>query len=523
MTEDDADANAPEEAAAEQRLEALRQLAQAQQQAGEDALASASATLPTSARLASRRSAARTQGRRSKWRMAVAVVAACAAGLSVLGFYATQRGAPRQPPAKPLEIALERDGVACPTAVAWSPDGSRLAVVGYQHDCPSDEPTSYTYQPGVVALYEATTGTLLGMLAPDRALAQRTSLPTPSAVTPAAPQANTSSPVINYTQITWSPDGQRLALTFTLAARLTVCHGQDFTLTLGQPTLHGALVLSLDGAPLFAVTEPMPVGTPYAGEWDLRQGSALPRQAGDPGGTALAGTASLPPALRYHWGENGQLVPEILLNSVTAPAAAPVGPIGNLAGGASFSIWQPGRAAYTIQVFRDCRPAIEQVGAYTFEDAFLAWSPDGRYLAESAGFQGRVQPAGQPTPSAETLHNLALEGTPLLPVRDAALQRVLAAVPRGGARFESVAAAVAWRPDGQALATQVTGGDITIVTLYACATGNQLMTITAPTRLPSGGDTALRWSPNGSRLLLLNGSYARRAIVTIWELAPMPT
>jgi hypothetical protein len=352
-------------------------------------------------------------------------------------------------------------------------------------------------------------------------------------VTPAAPQANTASPVINYTQVAWSPDGQRLALTFTLAARLTVCHGQDFTLTLGQPTLHGVLALALDGAPLLAVTEPLPGGTAYASEWDLREGSALPHQAsdpgnqGDPGGTALAGAASLPPALSYHWGENGQLVPETPLNSVTAPAAVPVGSIGNPAGGASFSIWQPGRAAYTTQVFRDCRPAIEQVGAYTFEDAFLAWSPDGRYLVESAGFQGRVQPAGQPAPSAETLHNLGLEGTPLLPVRDAALQHVFAAVPRGGASFEPAAAVVAWRPDGQALATQVTGGDTagdtTKVTLFTCETGKQIKTMTAPTRLPSGGDTAVRWSPNGSRLLLLDGRYARRAIVTIWQLGQLPT
>jgi len=76
---------------------------------------------------------------------------------------------------------------------------------------------------------------------------------------------------------------------------------------------------------------------------------------------------------------------------------------------------------------------------------------------------------------------------------------------------------VAWRPDGRALATYGAGG-LNMLQVLDCASGGKLMSVQLPyygrdaphTNGVRGGgygnSSPLRWSPDGSRLLLVDVS-----------------
>src|SRR5262249_48369503 len=141
----------------------------------------------------------------------------------------------------------------------------------------------------------------------------------------------------------------------------------------------------------------------------------------------------LPPAVAYHWGGNGALLPDTLLAHATGPAASPLlpGPVGNPDGNTSFTIWQPGVARLMSLV-----DSSSVYPMYTWSTDFAAWSPDGRYLIDSIGVSGLLQPPGQLFPSRKALVNAGMEQAPLLPIHDAAL---LVVVKR--------ATAIAWSPN----------------------------------------------------------------------------
>jgi hypothetical protein len=69
-------------------------------------------------------------------------------------------------------------------------------------------PNGYDYQAGVLHIYTAATGRLVQTILPDPAVQAMPGIPAPPA------DSGTTKTVINYTQILWSPDGKRLALTF---------------------------------------------------------------------------------------------------------------------------------------------------------------------------------------------------------------------------------------------------------------------------------------------------------------------
>ena len=66
---------------------------------------------------------------------------------------------------------------------------------------------------------------------------------------------------------------------------------------------------------------------------------------------------------------------------------------------------------------------------------------------------------------------------------------------------------VAWRPDGKAVATFNLNGDQK-VNIYDCATGRLLKSLAEPHQPAqfTGVLSALRWSPDGRHLLLLDGA-----------------
>jgi WD40 repeat protein len=188
----------------------------------------------------------------------------------------------------------------------------------------------------------------------------------------------------------------------------------------------------------------------------------------------------------------------VLKDHTVAVAPAP-GPVGNPDGGSSFTIWQPGLA---IIISRAHTPSI-----YIWKTNVTAWSPDGNYLVEGIGLKAVIEQSGHPFPDPVLLAALHLEHTPLLPVHDTALLR---------ATFGSLA--IAWRPDGRILAaTNFTGS----VDLFDCATGQKLGTLFTPmNHTPiSGSPALLRWSPDGTRLLL---SSAQWGIVNVWGPGQLP-
>src|SRR5215471_17355631 len=61
------------------------------------------------------------------------------------------------------QILPQRDGFACVVDATWSLDSKQIALLGYQQDCPEND---RVYKPGLVTLYDASSGRLLGKFSP---------------------------------------------------------------------------------------------------------------------------------------------------------------------------------------------------------------------------------------------------------------------------------------------------------------------------------------------------------------------
>lgn len=251
-------------------------------------------------------------------------------------------------------------------------------------------------------------------------------------------------------------------------------------------------------------------------EWDTQTGSV----------TSL----TLPPAITYRWSSGGALiVPNQDAQSPT-PDASPTGttlaPVGVLNRNAEFTVWQPGDLTYMVQ---NSQGQLEPPGAYSWTTSRLAWSPDGRYLLSLDDKTARIQPAGQTPPTQQALADFGLANAPVLPVRDAGLQAILAAMPANTADRFTQSLRLAWRPDGKVVAVQPRfyRDDRAVsqhaVTLYDCETGRKLATllphITMVHGAYGGNDGYLRWSADGSHLLLLDSALGP---TTIWGPDQLP-
>ncbi|HEY7848864.1 MAG TPA: hypothetical protein VIC27_02310, partial [Ktedonobacterales bacterium] len=214
-------------------------------------------------------------------------VALVAHALQAQSAVATHSPAPRY-----LQIAPRSDGLDCPVDIAWSPDGARIAVLGYSDHCP-DWPPGAAYTSGLLLVYNANTG----------ALAQRTALD--SMVVGGGLTFDTHTQYIGYQALLWSPDGTRLALPFyaqhgLLAAPPPYIRGADPT-TEPQPTTAGVLLLdatTLQRTRLFTAPYAAMITSSAAPEWNLMTGKLIQ--------SAL----QLPPALGYRWDAGGALLPE---------------------------------------------------------------------------------------------------------------------------------------------------------------------------------------------------------------------
>jgi WD40 repeat protein len=284
---------------------------------------------------------------------------------------------------------------------------------------------------------------------------------------------------ISYEHVIWSPDGHQLAVTFELAAQ--------------EPSVHGVVLMNSDGESAQVLLHHQHLSTRVYDEWDLDQVAST-----SPSAPALK---PLPPAVAYHWGGNGTLVPDNVLTHATLSTAPPLppGPVGNPDGNPWFTIWQPG-VAHSMSLV----DSSNVYSMYTWSTDFAAWSPDGRYLVDGIGVSGLLQPPGQPFPSRKALVASGLEQAPLLPIHDAVLLSVITS-----------ATSLAWSPNGRVLAAYSTGN---IVTLYECANGHKLATLHVHTTSPAplAHAVVLRWSPNGAYLLLSSVPWG---LISLWSVA----
>lgn len=142
-----------------------------------------------------------------------------------------------------------------------------------------------------------------------------------------------------------------------------------------------------------------------------------------------------------------------------------------------------------------------------------AWSSDGRYLLDGSTPAGLLVQAGMAQPSSGDV-NVYTQGFGSntvwrLPLRDAGLSAILRTVNPGNQE----GLAVAWRPDGRVVAAYTDrGADGAVsatqpITLYGCASGKAFATlhpVAVPLGVLNGQRKLLRWSPDGTHLLLFD-------------------
>jgi hypothetical protein len=486
--------------------------------------------------------------RPSAWLIILSAVLVCAviAGI-VLHQWGGLPGQAARRHAGPTTVVLtpSLQGLDCIHDVAWSPDGSQVAVLGYRDLCPNDDPGTYNYQAGVLHIYAATTGKLLQTILPDAAVLALPGIPLPSSdVQPTTSVSDTTRPVIDYTHVLWSPDGKRLALTFDINRWSTLAGGPLG----GAPYLAfgGLVLMNADGtgerAALWKEAHEPPFAAFYAQpalQWDTSTMSVVPLPI-QPSSDYLD---ALPPAESYSWSAAGQLRPGASLAAATSPTA----PTGNPDGGGSFSIWQTGYISYITAGPQSSSPATGGSGVYvwatdlpfTSRDGYLSWSPDGRYLIDSVSLLVIQHPTGRPNPSSAALQQLNMARAPTAPVHDQALQQVLTTFAVGQSPASQPTDYVAWSPSGRFLAAisefglpGSAGGAPTVpsVAIYSCATGH-LLTTMAPQVNPKlslaqltanaylGSTTLLRWSDDGSRILVFSSVLDT---ITIWGTGQLP-
>lgn len=379
----------------------------------------------------------------------------------------------------PFAHVQGQDGVACLLDAQWSPRGDAIAVLGYEYNCPTNHDL-----PGILNVYSTRTGKLTAQWQLDEtvisimnALAiNSTSYPGVLA-TSSFQIANSGSTNIgsmrflpfSYIHVMWSPDGQRLALSFILY--------------LQQHPFFGMLVMNVNGHNSHIIFQAPDLNQQTPIEWDLATGQPL-------------GFTPIPAAIAYRWQTNGSLVPFKPLTDGPQQLIPLSGPVGNPDGSANFTIWQPGFTTFTTIA-----------GYYGWSTAFSAWSPDGRYLIDNINLQGFYKPPSSIIPDIQALAKLKLLHNRLLSPRNVAVFELLQGSPL-----------VSWRPDGRVLATYFARG---LIIFYDSQTGQALQTLALSSNqhLLTGSLALLRWSPDGSHLLLSSPS---NGLLNIWGPNQLP-
>lgn len=390
-------------------------------------------------------------------------------------FSASSHTAPNAsaPPVSSISAAKillpQETGIVCLADAIWSPDSRLIAVAGYERTCLAN---GLPNGPGTLLIYDARSGRLVKHVVMDGQVL--------AAFHRLFPRDHRA-PILDYQEVLWSPDGGRLALPFEIAFTEKTPSGIQIT-----PAYTGIMLFDADGTHSQVFLQQQ--NSVFAfNEWDTLQG----RQVQTSAGQSLFQTGSLPAAL--HWGNDGALLPG------NQPQHS-LNPVGNPAGGHTFTLWQPGSVAISPPY---SGPGSQQLASYLFNTFFSAWSPDGRFLATItivAYVIPRQTPAAQSPP--------AISSSSLLPslsarANDQAFQHALDMIT--GALVPSNLVLLSWRLDGQALAVYNAG--TTELDILDCATGAQTASLLLSTSIPPGqlnGPYLLRWSPDGAHLLMFD-------------------
>lgn len=363
------------------------------------------------------------------------------------------------------EALSQSSAFSCVMDAAWSPDSAYIAILGYHHDC-----TSYTPEPGMMAVYDVHTNRQVEQISLDAPALQ------------ALLRYSVKNVGIFYHNILWSPDGTRLAILFSVASQIAPFEG---VLLVDRNDRYVEVMLYRNVSPTLS--------NEYL-SWDIAQGKPAHIAYTPLISHAFTYIVNVPLALSYHWGIDGALIPE------TAPdlSPTPIGPVGNPDGGTSFSPWQSGQVSL---IYQNGNSPVYLPGVYAWNTAFVAWSPDGRYIADGIDIAGQLVIPGIPSMNQQALQALQAASLPVLPIRDKGMEQIAKGLkaptitPPG-----SLAENVAWRPDGRVIAVIDSSNHID---LYNCASGYLLTRLPLPVGIASdiGGTIVLRWSPDGTRLL----------------------
>jgi WD40 repeat protein len=405
----------------------------------------------------------------------------------------------------PLALDPAALGMTCVNGAEWSPDSAKIAILGTLQGCSQSNPNNY--YPNVVAIVNATNGHLLESLQPDSTVLSFFHLHAPQGGAPItgpdSPGAagDLFQPGVAYDGLAWSPDGKSVAMPFSFA--YTGASPSGGSHALGRVSVSGLYIGAIDGSSARAIGETLSQQLLYVAEWNVKTGKPVVASAslGSPiqGGTV----AQLePPSLSYSWRSDGSLSGSGALNTSRPPAPAPLDPVGNPDGGASFTVWQP--MSIQVNVGDPANP--QPTAAFSAWSGFVAWSPDGTYVLATS-YVWRVQPSKQPIPSETQLQREGSADLPLLPIRDAAMDAMLS--PEQGDHPHAFASAqFTWSPDGKMLAAIADGGatmispDLTVL-IADCASGKTLTTLQVGSASTASGNISdIQWSPDGKKLLV---------------------
>lgn len=436
----------------------------------------------------------------------VVVVASVIGTLAATGRFSGGRvGAGGGVLGSPVAIStLHAASLLCPSSAAFSPDGAELAIIGSSNSCHSHPYDMLSFNPHVLALFDAHLGTLQRTIQLDPLVGYDQY----------APRAAERIRAVRYVGLGWAPQGKRLAVayaTFDSASDTSFDHVMDSGLLLVDTTT-GAPVVSSGNAGFFTAPTGGYSGYPV---WNLTQHVASPPFAPAAG-------------LTYTWMTNGAVRAIVPLDGRDTLSHLPVSagakyPIGDPASDSNFTIWQPG-------VLLGASLAGVGNGRDAFVTAFPSWSIDGTFATMLlAGVAIPGAPVGQS--ASET----AASGTPpvfpqpmvmpRVPARDAALASVATNL------AASDWALVAWNPAGTLLAS-IDCGDPHGPSLEVRETSTGNVVGTAQVALPAGehgcrdfnapedlgdypnSEMTLRWSPDGRVLLV---SDERAATIELWQ------
>ncbi len=259
----------------------------------------------------------RPQRRGKSLLVVLSVVVVIAGGIGGIGVYQGHWTAPprkiatRPVTPAPIQPLLSIDASiseSCPTGIAWSPDGLKIAVAadGEQTQCDTSDPG----RTQDVTLYDARTGAQLKRINIFLTLQQL--------------KVNAGGAYAE--QPSWSPDGSMIIVPFILLDT-TGQHSGLLVISVGRDAPR-VLIDTADTQPMLAV-------------WNLKTGKMVAAQ-----------TKALPQALTYSWSADGSIQPgePAPTRSVTASVTAYTGSPVEQARGASFSRWRSGWIAPVIRM-----------------------------------------------------------------------------------------------------------------------------------------------------------------------------